>query len=141
MASGIRSLHLSPRAIIYGCLADIGVTFAGSIAITVVALSANSDLVNLESTLRSPGFAAAGLVLGLAATILGGYVAARNSPGAELTNALAVGVVIILVGVLVQVGFRVPLDLWSILGFIVTIPAAGAGGYLRVAQLEQSTTT
>ena len=91
--------------------------------------------------MQTPGFAAAGLVVSLLAMILGGYVAARKSPGAELTNAIAVGVVMVLLGIILQVLSRVPIDLWGVLGYVTTIPAAGAGGYLRVAQLEQASTT
>lgn len=143
MASRISTLNLKPWSIVLGCLADFGVTLVGGIVITLIAfvnVGDPTDVAGLESTLRSPGFAAAALVLGLAATILGGYMAARKSPGAELTNAIAVGVVITLLGILLQALFRTPLDLWGVIGYVATIPAAGAGGYLRVSQLEQSTT-
>ena len=138
MAARISTLHLNPRAIIYGCLADIGAAIAGTIPLVLFAISRSSDLANLESTMQTPGFQAAGLVLGLAAAVLGGYVAARKSPRAELTNALAVGIVVVLLGILLQVLFRVPLDLWGILGFVTTIPAAAAGGLMRLSQLEGS---
>lgn len=144
MSARISTLHLSPRAIIYGCLANIGVSMAGGIVLTIAAFTTTADLTDLaslESTMQSTGILAAGLVLGLAAAILGGYVAARKSPRAELTNALAVGVVVTLLGILLQVLFRVPLDLWGALGFVTTIPAAAAGGLLRVSQLEGSAVT
>lgn len=141
MSSRISTLHLSPRAIIYGCLANIGATVAGIVPLFLFAISRSPDLTSVESTMQTPGFAAAGLVLGLLAMILGGYVAARKSPRAELTNAIAVGTVLVLLGILIQVLVRAPLDLWGVLGYVTTIPAAAAGGLLRVSQLGQATTT
>ncbi len=141
MSSRSSTLHLKPRAIIYGCLTDIGVSMAAGIPLLMLALSRSSDLASLESTTQSPGFEAAGLVLGLAATVLGGYVAARKSPGAELTNALAVGVVMTLLSILLQVLFRIPLDIWGGLGIVTITPAAVAGGLVRLSQLEQSAAT
>ena len=144
MSSRISTLHLKPWAIVLGCLADFGVTLVGGIVITLIAfvnVGDPTDVAGLESTLQSTGLQAAGLVLGLLATVLGGYLAARKSPDAELTNALAVGVVMTLLGVLLQVIFRTPFNLWSVIGFVTMIPAALGGGFLRVSQLEQSTAT
>ncbi len=141
MSARIRSLHLGPRAIIYGCLTSFGASIVVGIALFLFALSRSNDLASVESTMQTPGFAAAGLVVSLLAMILGGYVASRKSPGAELTNAIAVGVVMVLLGIILQVLSRVPIDLWGVLGYVTTIPAAAAGGLLRVSQLEQSTTT
>ena len=141
MSARIRSLRLGPRAIIYGCLASFGASMVAGIALVLVAISRNTDLASVESTMQTPGFAAAGLVVSLLAMILGGYVAARKSPGTELTNAIAVGVVLVLLGILIQILVRAPLDLWGVLGYVTTIPAAAAGGLLRVSQLGQATTT
>ena len=102
-------------------------------------MSRGADPASLESTTQAAGYVAASLILGLAATALGGYVAARKSPSAELTNALGVGIVMTLLAILLQVLIRIPLDLWGILGLVLTIPAAAAGGLLRLSQLEQST--
>ena len=58
---------------------------AGGIVLALIAFVNVGDLTDvagLESTMQSTGFQAATLVLGLAATILGGYVAARKSPSA-----------------------------------------------------------
>ena len=91
---------------------------------------------------RRQALRAAGLVVSLLAMILGGYVASRKSPGAELTNAIAVGVVMVLLGIILQVLSPRP-------NRPVGRPRlchpqfrpAAAGGLLRVSQLEQSTTT
>lgn len=141
MASRISTLNLKPWAIVLGCLASFGASIVVGIALFLFALSRSNDLASVESTMQMPVFAAAGLVVSLLAMILGGYVAARKSPGAELTNAIAVGVVMTLLGIIIQVFSRTPLDLWGVIGYVTTIPAAGAGGYLRVAQREQSSTT
>ena len=141
MSSRISTLHLKPGAIVLGCLASFGTSIVAGIALFLLAISRNTDLASVESTMQTPGFAAAGLVVGLLAMILGGYVAARKSPGAELTNAITVGVVMTLLGILLQVIFRTPFNLWSVIGFVTMIPAAAAGGLLRVSQLEQATAT
>ena len=144
MSSTISTLHLRPGAIVLGCLADFGVSLVGGIVIALIAfvnVGDPTDVAGLENTLQATGFQAAGLVLGLSATVLGSYLAARKSPNAELTNAIAVGVVMTLLGILLQVIFRTPFDLWSVIGLVTMIPAALGGGSLRVSQLEQSTAT
>lgn len=138
VSSRKRTLQLRRRAIVYGCLVDLGTTMAGRIPLLFFAVSRSSDLESLVSTTQSAGYVGASLIVGLVATCLGGYVAARKSPGAELTNALAVGVVMALLAVLFQVLVRVPFDPWEILGIVLTIPAGLAGGIVRLSQLERS---
>ena len=141
MSARIRTLQLNRRAIVYGCLTDIGASMAGGIPLLLFAVSRGSDPASLASTTQSAGYVAASLILGLAATVLGGYVAARKSPSAELTNALGVGVVMTLLAILLQVFIRIPLDLWGVLGLVLTIPAALVGGLVRLSQLERSAAT
>jgi hypothetical protein len=114
---------------------------AAGIPLLLFAVATSSDRASLESTIQSAGYVTASLILGLVATALGGYVAARKSPRAELTNALAVGIVMVLLGILLLVLIRIPLDLWGTLGLVLTIPAALAGGLTRLSQLERSAAT
>ncbi len=139
MSSRMRTLRLRRRAIVYGCLADLGATIAGRVPLLYYAVSRNSDLESLLNTTQSAGYVGASLMVGLAATCLGGYVAARKSPRAELTNALAVGVVMAVLSILFQVLIRVPLDPWEIPGIVLTIPVGLTGGLVRLSQLERST--
>ena len=134
-------MHLNRRAIVYGCLTDVGASMAAGIPLLLFAVATSSDRASLESTIQSAGYVVSSLILGLAATALGGYVAARKSPRAELTNALGVGVVMTLLAILLQVLIRIQLDLLGILGLVLTIPAALAGGLVRLSRLERSAAT
>ena len=94
MLRRLRTLRLKYRAIIYGCLVSYGVFFGGTIFVNMVAAAASADRAGLQVARQSPAFMAALFILGLVAPAAGGYLAARMSPRAELTHALAVGVVI-----------------------------------------------
>ena len=100
MSPRFRTLRLNRRAVVYGCLTDIGASIAAAVLVGVLASAVSSDPANLRETTQSVGFVALQFILGLAATILGGYLAARRSPRAELTNALAVGVVMTTIAIL-----------------------------------------
>ena len=80
MSSRFRTLQLNRRAIVYGCLTDIGATIAATVLVSIIAGAASSEPASLRETIQSPGFVALQFILGLAATIFGGYVAARRSP-------------------------------------------------------------
>ena len=139
MSSRFRTLQLNRRAIVYGCLTDIGATIAATVLVSIIAGAASSDPAGLRETIQSPGFVALQFILGLAATIFGGYVAARRSPRAELTNALAVGVVMTTLAILGPVVVGARLDLLGIIGIVLTTPAGLTGGLVRLSQLERST--
>ncbi len=141
MSSRFRTLHLNRRAIVYGCLTDIGATIAATVLVGLIAGAASSDPASLRETIQSPVFVALQFILGLAATILGGYVAARRAPRAELTNALAVGVVMTTIAILGPVVVGARPDLLGIIGIVLTVPAGLTGGLVRLSQLERSTAT
>ena len=141
MSSRFRTLHLNRRAIVYGCLTDVGTSIAAAVLVGLLAGAASSDPASLRATAQSPVFVALQFILGLAATVLGGYVAARRAPRAELTNALAVGVVMTTIAILGPVVVGARPDLLGILGIVLTIPAGLTGGLVRLSQLERSTAT
>ncbi len=141
MSSRFSTLRLNRRAIVYGCLTDFGVSIAAGILVSLLAVAASSDPASVQSTGQSAGFRALLFILGLAATALGGYVAARRSPRAELTNALGVGVVMTTLTILGAVLFNNRLDLLGVLGIVLTPPAALVGGLVRLSQLERTTAT
>ncbi|MFQ5938004.1 MAG: hypothetical protein ACE5LB_16510 [Acidiferrobacterales bacterium] len=130
MFSGIR-----PNAVLLGIVADLGATFLAMMALTAF-LGAQAGVENLpkeeamqliEKTLREPPYLLLGGVLGLLATVLGGYVAARVADVAPLLNAACVGVFGVVLGIL----FIGQSPLWfSLLGILLTPPAAIVGGVL-----------
>ena len=142
MASRSRTLRLNRRAIVYGCLTDFGTSIAAVVLLALLAGAASSDPASLQSTSQSPVFVALQFVLGLAATAAGGYMAARLSPRAELTNALGVGVVMTILAVLGAVFVaRGQLELLDGLGILLTTPAALIGGLVRLSRLERPAAT
>ena len=142
MSQRFRNLHLNRRAIAYGCLADIGASIAATILVGMIAAATSPDAASLQSTSQSGGIVAIRFILLLGATALGGYVAARISPRAELTNALGVGVVMTAMSVFGSVFVsNSQLSLLGALGLLLTLPSAMIGGLLRLSQLEQSAAT
>ena len=139
MLRRLRTLRLKYRAIIYGCLVSYGVFFGGTIFVNMVAAAASADRAGLQVARQSPAFMAALFILGLVAPAAGGYLAARMSPRAELTHALAVGLVITILALFNPALFSNRPDLLGILGIVLTLPAAFIGGRLRLSRSERST--
>lgn len=142
MLRSIRTLRLNRRAIIYGYFTDLGVSWAWGIILGLFTIANNPDPASLqrirESLGQSTDLVVLAFILGLAATALGGYVAARKAPRAELANALAVGILVTAVTLLrvALFGSRLELPI-SILGMALTPPVALIGGFLRLFQLER----
>ena len=141
MSSRFRTLHLNRRAIVYGCLTNFGVSIAATILVGLLAAAASSDPASLQIARQSAALVALRFILLLVATAAAGYVAARRSPRAELTNALAVGVVITILAILSSVIVGSRPDLLGILGIVLTIPAGLTGGLVRLSRLERPTAT
>jgi hypothetical protein len=128
--SGIR-----PKAILVGIVSDIGATYLAMMAL-MIWLGAGSGMEDLskeearqliESTFQQPSYLLLSGVLGLLATALGGYVAARVAVVAPLLNAACVGLFDVIFGILL-IGDP---PLWfSIIGLLLTLPAAIIGGVL-----------
>lgn len=141
MSPRFRTLHINRRAIVYGCLTNFGVSIAATILVGLLAAAASSDPASLQIARQSAALVALRFILLLVATAAGGYVAARRSPRAELTNALAVGVVITILAILSSVIVGSRPDLLGILGIVLTIPAGLTGGLVRLSRLERPTAT
>ena len=141
MSPRFRTLHLNRRAIVYGCLTNFGVSIAATILVGLLAAAASSDPASLQIARQSAALVALRFILLLVATAAGGYVAARRSPRAELTNALAVGIVITILAILISVIVGSRPDLLGILGIVLTIPAGLTGGLVRLSRLERPTAT
>ena len=141
MSPRFRTLHINRRAIVYGCLTNFSVSIAATILVGLLAAAASSDPASLQIARQSAALVALRFILLLVATAAGGYVAARRSPRAELTNALAVGVVITILAILGSVFVGSRPDLLGILGIVLTIPAGLTGGLVRLSRLERPTAT
>lgn len=128
MFSGIR-----PKAVLLGIIADIGATLLISTAL-ITYLGAKAGMESLPEeearqlivdAFQTPPYLLLGGVLGLLATALGGFVAARVAGVAPLLNAACVGVFGVLLGIL----FIGEAPLWfSLIAILLTPPAAIAGG-------------
>ena len=112
--------------------------FGGTIFANMVAAAASGDRASLQVARESAAFMAAIFILSMLAPAAGGYLAARMSPRAELTHALAVGVVITILALLNPALFSNRPDLLGILGIVLTLPAAFIGSRLRLSRSERS---
>lgn len=128
MFSGIR-----PKAVLIGIVADIGATYI-VMAILMVSIGAGArDLSEeearqlIESTFQQAPYLLLSGVLGLLATALGGFVAAKVAAVAPLLNAACVGLFDLILGILL-IGDA---PLWfSVIALFLTLPAAIMGGIL-----------
>lgn len=123
------------KAVMLGIVADLGATFVAMMALLAF-LGVNTEVENLseeeavqlvESTFQDPTYLLISGLLGLLATVLGGYVAAKLAHAAPLLNAACVGVFGVVLGIL----FIGKSPLWfALIGIILTLPAAIVGGIL-----------
>ena len=123
---------ISIKVIVLATLAVFGIDFvSGTVLMGAfgVPLSASPEVARaaIEALNRNSHYLVAVLLLGTASTVVGGYLTARLSQRVPYFNALAFGVV----GVLLGVPASQSLPLWLIVvGLGVTIPAALLGAYL-----------
>ncbi|NMM12473.1 MAG: hypothetical protein HHJ17_02870 [Rhodoferax sp.] len=85
---------------------------------------------------QNDGYLLFGLLLGSLSTVIGGYIAARIARNLPLFNAFAVGVVGIAAGILLGGQSESP-EWFNAVGYISTIPAAIAGGWLARNTMKQ----
>lgn len=123
------------KAVILGIAADLGVTFVAIMAVmTFLGIGAGGeDLPEeearqlIESTFQELRYLLLGGLLGLLGTMIGGYVAAKFADAAPLLNAACVGLFGVVLGIFV-IGES---PLWfGVIGILLTLPAAVAGGVL-----------
>lgn len=122
---------LVPRAILAGVAVDVlGSILAGSIVLALFAAATGASDVN--ALIASTEWLAASLVVGLAFSAVGGFVAAHLAPGAELNNAFVAGVLVtVLSAMLTAITEPVPPFWFTLVGVLATTPAATLGGWLR----------
>lgn len=121
-------------AIIIGALVDVvTTTVAGtvfSIGFAAVVGSEGMKPEQFQELLQSStGFMVAAYGLGLACSVLGGYICARFANQNEYANGLAVGIIGVISGELMSGGSSEP---WMHVLGLLTIPAALLGAHIKM---------
>lgn len=128
-----RGIHV--KAVILGIAADLAATFAAMMAVmTLLGIGAGAAVLSeeearrlIESTFQESRYLLLGGLFGLLGTMIGGYVAAKFADAAPLLNAACVG----LFGVVLGIFLIGESPLWfGVIGILLTLPAAIAGGVL-----------
>jgi hypothetical protein len=131
--------ELNVRAVLIGSLVDIvGSFFVGGIVFAVIGMASGATTAEELNTVydTSVTLQLVTLVLGLAMTGVGAYVAARMTKGTERLHAFAVGVISTAIGFTVVFAAPETQPFWSqAASLILTIPAAFAGGEVRRATI------
>jgi hypothetical protein len=123
------------KTILLVTLAVFGIDFFTSVLVlgSFSDLAANATPEQVRAALpelySNTGYVTWTLILGTASTVVGGYLTARLVRSVPYFNALAFGVLGVLIGILMSTD--VPTWL-RVLGNLPTIPAALVGAYLRM---------
>jgi hypothetical protein len=133
--------HISIRAIVLATLAVIGVDIVTGVLLTLLfggpvlgsEMSDEQLRAVQQALLQDIRYLTFLLILGTASTVLGGYLTARMAGSVPYFNALAFGVLGVILG-FIGAG-EVPT--WvKVIGLLLTVPAALLGGHL--AKLHMS---
>jgi hypothetical protein len=122
------------RAILLATLAVFGIDFVSGIALFAVfgdpvASAGSEEQVRKAAAAlaRDPGYLRAALLLGTASTVVGGFLVARIARRIPYFNALAYG----LLGMVLSLLTTGELPTWfRVIGIGLTVPAALLGAYL-----------
>ena len=128
--------RFDPKAIIIAMLLSLALDVVGGVALVVsfglqvtAQMTPEETQAAIEAITRTDGFIFASLLWGTATTVFGGFVAARVARSHPYFNALAVGVLGLVLGLLM--GGQAPF--WfDALAFLVSVPAAVAGGHIAL---------
>ena len=125
--------YIDIRAIVLATLAVFGIDFVTGIVLfslfTDPVTNASQERVRAAAAAlaKNPGYLRAALVLGTASTVVGGYLVARIARRIPYFNALAYGVL----GMLLSTMMTGELPSWfRVLGIGLTVPASLLGAYL-----------
>lgn len=133
---------ISIRAVILASLAVLGVDILSSMLLTQLFGGPAFDSGLTDEQIRSAyqvllqdvRYLTLGLVLGTASTVLGGYLAARLASSMPYWNALAFGVL----GLLISMIGSGDLPAWfKIVALLLTLPAAVLGGHLAKLRTDR----
>ncbi|MDY6948798.1 MAG: hypothetical protein SXG53_24145 [Pseudomonadota bacterium] len=134
--------NISIRAVILASLAVLGVDIMSSLLLTQIfggpgfdsGLSDEQIRAAYQVLLQDVRYLTLGLILGTASTVLGGYLAARLARSVPYFNALAFGVL----GLLISSIGSGELPTWfKVGGLLLTLPAAVLGGHLAKLQMSK----
>jgi len=125
--------YIDIRAIVLATLAVFGIDFVTGIVLfslfTDLVTNASQEQVRAAAAAlaKNPGYLRAALILGTASTVVGGYLVARIARRIPYFNALAYGVL----GMLLSTMMTGELPSWfRVLGIGLTVPASLLGAYL-----------
>lgn len=133
---------ISIRAVILASLAVLGVDIMSSLLLTQMfggpgfgsGLSDEQIRAAYQVLLQDVRYLTFGLILGTASTVLGGYLAARLARSVPYWNALAFGVL----GLLISLIGSGDLPAWfKVIGLLLTLPAAVLGGHLAKLRMSR----
>lgn len=137
--------NISIRAVILASLAVLGVDIVSSMVLTQMFGGPGFDSGLSDEQIRSAyqvllqdvRYLTLGLILGTASTVLGGYLAARLARTMPYFNALAFGVL----GLLISAIGSGDLPTWfKVLALLLTLPAAVLGGHLAKLKMDKAVT-
>lgn len=138
-----RMQGISIKAVVLASLAVLGVDLMSSIALTQMFGGPGFGSELSEEQLRAAAlvlyqdvrYLTLGLILGTASTVLGGYLAARLARAVPYFNALAFGVL----GLLISLIGSGELPAWfNIIVLLLTLPAALLGGHIAKLRMSKS---
>ena len=136
--------YIDIRAIVLATLAVFGIDFITQIALfgafTDLPANATREQVSAAAAAlaANPGFLRTALILGTASTVVGGFLVARIARRLPYFNALAYGVVGMVIGTVLSATGDVEFPLWfRVVGIGVTVPASLLGAYFGRRPVSQ----
>jgi hypothetical protein len=133
--------RFDPKAIFIAMLFSLALDVVGAVLLhSVFGPGLSEDMTPeqlkaaVEAMQQGSGFLLASLLYGTGTTVFGGYVAARLSHAYPYFNALAIGVLGIVLGLLLTSASPWWYDA---LAYLVSVPAALLGGHLRQQRRNQ----
>lgn len=125
---------ISIRAILLATLAVFGIDFVSSTILAgifspgLTSMTPDEMRAAIAELNRNGAYLLSALTLGTASTVVGGYLAARLASAVPYFNALAFGLLGMIIGIVMTEG----LPLWiRVLGLSLTVPAALLGAHIR----------
>ena len=130
--------RFDPKAIAIATFASLALELVGEEILLVLfstglepTLSPEQLTAAAEAVMREPGFQFAALLYGIFTTAMGGYIAARLAKRYPYFNALAVG----LVCIVLALALSTEISGWfDAIAYASTLPAAVFGGHLLARQ-------
>jgi MFS family permease len=130
--------RFDPKAIFIAMLLSLALDVVGAVLLhSVFGPSLSEDMTPeqlkaaVEAMQQGTGFLLASLLYGTATTVFGGYVAARLARAYPYFNALAIGVLGIVLGLMLASDSP---GWYDALAYLVSVPAALLGGHLHQLQ-------